>query len=135
MSDRPRAPISGARLGIALAVRPLPTRADRDRYYCEFVAELYGLPAADQLRHTAGFLAEALALRAALGATRSRALKEAGMNTTITAGQRFRCRYIRWHHWKHVSTPDGRRYVACAVCNKEHDWDIGAPGGRGLGGI
>jgi hypothetical protein len=126
-----RAPVPGARLGIAVAVRALPTRADRDRYYCEFVAELYGLPASSQFRHTAGVLAQTFALRSALGGSPSRGLEEVVMQTT-TAGQRFRCHYMRWHHWKTVSTEDGARYVVCAVCHKEHDWDVG-PGGY-LGG-
>src|SRR5206468_2868398 len=38
----PRTPVTGARLAIATAVRALP-RNSRERYYCEFVAELYGL--------------------------------------------------------------------------------------------
>jgi hypothetical protein len=126
----PRAPVPGARLGIAVAVRALPTRADRDRYYCEFVAELYGLPASDQFRHTAGVLTQAFALRAALGGTSTRS-EEAVMAST-TAGQRFRCRYMHWHHWKTVSTPDGQRYVACAICNKEHD-NWGGPPGAAVG--
>ncbi|MGY1810869.1 hypothetical protein ACI8AF_26170 [Blastococcus sp. SYSU D00669] len=37
-----------------------------------------------------------------------------------TTGQRFRCRYLHWHHWKPTTTPDGERYVACAVCGKYH---------------
>lgn len=67
----PRAPVAGARLGIDLAVRALPSRADRDRYYAEYVAELYGLPPATQLGHVAGFLSQAFALRAALGDSRA----------------------------------------------------------------
>jgi hypothetical protein len=112
----PRAPVPGARLAIATAVRALP-RPARERYYCEFVAELYGLPASAQLRHAAGLVSQTTALRAALGGSASRA-EEAVMTTT--AGQRFRCRYVRWHHWTPVSTPDGERYIACAVCHKDH---------------
>ena len=123
-------PLAGTRWAVGLAARLLPTPAERRRYQAEFVAELYGLPVSDQLRLTAGVLSQAFALRAALGGT-STPSEEAMMQTT-TAGQRFRCHVLRWHHWKTVSTPDGGRYVACAVCHKEHDWDVG-PGGF-LGG-
>jgi hypothetical protein len=107
------------RLAVSCAARLLPTPADRRRYQAEFVAELYGLPASDQWRHTAGVLSQAFALRAALGGSPTRS-EEAAVQST-TAGQRFRCHYMRWHHWKTFSAPDGARYVACAVCHKEHD--------------
>jgi hypothetical protein len=99
-----------------MAVRALP-RESRERYYCEFVAELHGLPAAAQVRHTGGVLAQTFALRAALGGSSART-EEAVMATT--AGQRFRCRALHWHHWRPFSTPDGERYIACAVCRKDH---------------
>jgi hypothetical protein len=119
-----RAPIPVARLGVALAARALPARPDRERYAAEFLAELHGLSPTAQLRHAAGVLSQALALRAALGGSPSRGHKEAAMTPTIPAGQRFRCRYMRWHHWRTFSNPDGERYVACAVCRKEHTgWD------------
>lgn len=119
-----RAPVSAARLGVGLAARVLPTRPDRERYAAEFLADLHGLTPAAQLRYATGVLSTSLALRAALGAAHSKALKEAAMQSTIPAGQRFRCRYMRWHHWQTVSNPDGERYVACSVCHKEHTgWD------------
>lgn len=129
----PRAPVPGTRLGIGLAVRALPTPADRERYFREVVAELYGLPPASQLRHVAGFLSQAVALRAALGASPSRGIQEVGMRPATTAGQRFRCRYLHWHYWRQFSADDGARYTACAVCRKEHQgWDgperLAAPG-------
>ena len=111
-----------ARWGVGLAARLLPTRADRRRYQAEFVAELYGLPVSAQLRHTAGVVSQAFALRAALGGTATTS-EEVVMQST--AGQRFRCHVLHWHHWTTVSTPDGGRYVACAVCRKEHGWDVG----------
>jgi hypothetical protein len=116
-----RPPALGARSGIAVAVRALPS-ADRERYYCEFVAELYGLPASAQFRHIAGVLSQTFALRAALGGSHHPS-EEIAMQCT-TAGQRFRCHYVHWHHWKTFHTPDGERFVACAVCNKDHGgWD------------
>jgi hypothetical protein len=115
----------GARFGVGLAVRALPTRRDRERYYSEFVAELYGQPASAQIRSMAGFLSQSLALRTALGPGPSRGIEEIPMPST-TAGQRFRCRYLHWHHWRTFSTPDGSRYSACSVCRKEHEG--GEPG-------
>jgi hypothetical protein len=128
MTDaRPVVPV--ARLGIDLAARALPTRADRERYATEFLAELHGLSPAAQLRHTAGVLSQTFALRAALGASASRGIEEAAMRTTIPAGQRFRCRYMHWHYWHTFSTDDGERYVACSVCRKERKWDSPQAGG------
>ena len=63
-----RAPLVVARTGVGLAVRALPTWADRVRYRAEFYAEMYDLPPADQVRYAAGVLSQTFALRAALGA-------------------------------------------------------------------
>jgi hypothetical protein len=120
-STRPPSPL--ARLGVGLAVRALPTRADRDRYYSEFVAELYGLPASVQLRHTAGVLSQAFALRAALGDSRSPIEEKAVPSTPL--GRRLRCRILRWHHWHTYSTDDGGLYKACTVCRKDHPGQMG----------
>jgi hypothetical protein len=118
------APVPPARLAVRLAARVLPTGAARERYAAEFLAELYGLTPADQLRYATGVLSTSLALRAALGASHLRATAEAPMDYTTTLGQRLRCRYLRWHHWQAVTNPDGERYVACSVCHKEHTgWD------------
>ena len=113
----PRAPVPGARLGIDLAVRALRTRAERDRYSREFVAELYDLPPATQWRHVAGFVSQSLALRAALGAAPS-APEE---NTVQAIGliRRFRCRALRHHDWHLYSTEDGGLYQACTVCHRD----------------
>lgn len=116
----PRAPVPGARLGIEIAVRTLPTRADRERYYREFVAELYDLPPGTQLRHVTGFLSQALALRAALGASPSPVEEQA-----MSHGRKLLCHVLRRHHYKLYSTEDGGRYRACAYCHRE------SPGIRG----
>ena len=50
---------------VELAVRVLPAQ-HRERYALEFIAELYGLPPAQQRRHSARVLTSAWALRAAL---------------------------------------------------------------------
>ncbi|MGY1619245.1 hypothetical protein ACI797_21100 [Geodermatophilus sp. SYSU D00691] len=110
-----RALVRGARLGIAIAVRPLPARADRDRYYCEFVAELYGLDPSAQRRQVAGYLAESLALRAAVGGGPSGLPLDAPPSTIRRV---VVCRLLRWHRWRVFRTPDGARYSACAICGK-----------------
>jgi len=104
------------------------------------VAELYGLPVSGQFHHATGVLLRAHDLRAALSRSSARS-EEVDMHTT-SAGQRFRCRYLRWHHWSVFSTSDGHRYLGCAVCRKEHyDWGSvwdglsgGLSGGAGRGG-
>ena len=118
-----RAPVPVARLGTALAVRALPSRPDRERYAAEFLAELYGLTPAAQLRHTAGILSQAFALRAALGSSPSR-IEEKVMPTS-PLGRRIRCRLLRWHHWHTYSTQDGGLYKACTICHRDHPGQMG----------
>jgi len=127
----PTPPTAVARFAVGLAARLLPTPADRRRYQAEFVAELHGLSLSGQLRHATGVLARTPALRATLGGS-STSSEEVAVYST-TARQRFRCRYLRWHHWKGFSDPDGGRYVACAVCRKEHGWYV-RPGSY-IGGV
>lgn len=101
-----------ARLAVGVAARLLPTPADRRRYRAEFVAELHGLPSAGQLRYAAGVLSQTLALRAALGRSPAR-LEEAAMHP------RFRCRVLRWHHWKTYRGPQAARFRVCTPCARE----------------
>jgi hypothetical protein len=116
-----RALVPGARLAIGLAVRVLPTRADRDRYYCEFVAELHGLPASAQLRHAVGYLSQAFTLRAALHDARP-PVEEVPMSSF---GRRFRCRVLRMHDWRVRSAEDGGRYRDCSVCGRDDPGRMG----------
>src|SRR3954454_17401676 len=102
MTPRER-PAPPARLAVGVAARLLPTPADRRRYQAEFVGELYGLSIPAQLRHAAGVLSQALALRSARGGP-SRRYEEVAVHST-TAGQRFCCRYLRWHRWRPFSAP------------------------------
>ncbi len=125
----PRAPLAGARLGIELAVRALPTWSDRLRYRAEFLAELHDLPPAGQLRYTAGVLSQTPALRAALGGSPARAEEDA-METAIPLVLRIRCRFLHWHDWRWFSNPDGERYCACSVCGRE---EIDQPPGGVVG--
>ena len=118
-----RAPLPVARLGVGLAARVLPTPAERKRYGAEFLAELYGLPPAAQLRQTAGILSQAFALRAALGTSPSRIEEKAVPTSPL--GRRIRCRVLRLHHWHTYSTEDGGLYKACTVCHKDHPGQMG----------
>ena len=114
----------GARTAIGLAVRPLPTRDDRNRYLDEFIGDLYGLSAADQFRYVAGVLSQAWALRSAVRADPQH------FTEPLTGRARWRwvrCHVLRRHYWKTYSTDDGSRYSACAVCRKEDPRD--GPGG------
>jgi hypothetical protein len=123
-----KAVVPAAQVGVDLAVRALPNRADRERYATEFLAELYGMSPAAQLRHTAGVLSHVLALRAALG-TSPRDLEKTAMRSRTSRGQRFRCRYMHWHRWHELRTDDGERYRACSACGKERAWDTQQVGG------
>jgi hypothetical protein len=114
-------PLVAARLAVGLATRMLPTPADRRRYYAEFVADLYGQPSTAQLRHAAGVLSQAFALRSALGAPTSPLEEDA----VQPFGRRFRCRVLRWHDWHLHSTEDGGRYRSCSVCGKDHPGPLG----------
>src|ERR1700750_2847239 len=105
--------VAGARIAVRLVVRLLPGLAARRRYQGEFVADLYGLPPAAQLRYAAGVLSQITALRAALGASRSEP-GEADM-----APDPFRCRVLRWHSWQTYAAPHGGHVWICSRCGKE----------------
>jgi hypothetical protein len=125
-----------ARAAVELTVRALPTWEDRLRYRGEFLADLDALSPAEQLRYAAGVLSQTFALRAALGASPAR-VEEDAMDTKIPTFRRFRCRFLRWHDWQTMSNPDGERYRACSVCEKDEPrYDAGHIGmGGGFGGL
>ena len=116
-----RLPLRLARAAVRLAARSLPTPKARARYEAEFLAELHGLDAWRQIRHTAGVLLRIVALRAALG---SAARVEENVVTTmlIRPGDRtpfWRCRMIRLHDFEVCWTEDGGRYQRCARCGED----------------
>ena len=106
-----RPPIGAARLMVATACWALPSRAARERYRAEFLAELYGLTASAQLRLTAGVWAEILPLRAALGS-----LPE--LAPAVSPRRWITCHILRWHDWRTYRTDDGERYSACSACGR-----------------
>ena len=75
------------------------------------------------------------ALRAALGASPTRAEEAAMTLTTPARVPFFRCRVFRWHRWVTRSTEDGERYPACADCGRLlHDGATRGPNSRGFTG-
>jgi hypothetical protein len=100
---------------VRLAARLQPTAQDRARYRSEFLAELHGLPRADQGRYAAGVLATAPALRAALQDDGGR-IDEG--KAPMSFWRRLSCR-LGFHRWKVQSTEDGSRYVECTACGKD----------------
>jgi hypothetical protein len=111
MARLPAAPFAVARLGVGLAVCLLPSRAARERYRAEFLAELYGLPAGQQLRYTAGIWAQILPLRAAVGSLPDLA-------PAVPLGRWIQCHIARWHDWRTFQNDDGERYSACSICGR-----------------
>ncbi len=114
----PRAALSVARVGVGLAARALPGPTERARYRAEFLADMHDLPPAGQLRYAVGVLSRTFALRAALGASPSRAEEDA-MTLSTTTVPFWRCRVLRLHRWVRRSTADGGRFEAGALCGTD----------------
>lgn len=127
------APLRLARLGVDLAVRPLPELGDRLRYRAEFLADLHEVPPAAQLRYAAGVASQTFALRAALGASPTRA-EEAAM--TVTPAKKpfsWRCRVFHLHQWVTHSAEDGSRSLVCRRCGRDRGV-VTAGAGNTIGG-
>jgi hypothetical protein len=107
---------------VELAVRVLPTE-HRARYGLEFVAELYGLPPAQQRRHAARVLTSAWALRTAL----SEAVPATNGETVvlIKTAKPLTCRLNLRHRWRWQSTEDGNRFERCQKCGKDRSEEVG----------
>jgi hypothetical protein len=101
---------------VELAARVLPAE-HRARYGLEFIAELYGMPKAQQRRHSARVLTSAWALRAALEA----APGTNGETAMTSIRKPLTCRLNLHHRWRWLSTEDGGRYVQCEKCGKDRD--------------
>jgi hypothetical protein len=106
----------------------------RQRYALEFIADLYGMPPRQQLRHTLGVLSSALALRAALARTSPAASQGDIMVTTPTRPLRCRAGLHRWHT---ANTTDGLRYDSCQLCGKDRGerYSGFVSGGSGIPGM
>ena len=115
---------------VELAVRVLP--ADhRQRYGLEFIAELYGMPKAQQRRHAARVLTSAWALRAALSEAAPGANGEIAVTTKTD--KPLTCRLNLHHRWRWLSTEDGDRFERCEKCGKDRSEKVGGGPEAGLG--
>ena len=123
---------------VELAACVLPTE-QRHRYALEFIAELYGMPRSQQIRHSVHVLSQAWALRAALAETGPAPTQEKIM--TVETSRSIRC-LLSFHRWRWASTEDGDRYEHCVRCGRDKTekvggnfWgggsDMGLPGMRG----
>jgi hypothetical protein len=109
-----------------VATRVLPG-ATRDRYREEFLAELYGLVRARQLRHALGVLSRSWALRAAIN-TPSEATA-ADMEIVFPRRRRpLSCRLNR-HRWATFRTEDSKPYQRCQRCGTDETdiWGATSP--------
>ena len=124
---------------VELAARVLPTE-QRHRYALEFIAELYGMPRSQQIRHSVHVLSQAWALRAALAETGPAPTQE--KTVTVETSRSIRC-LLSFHRWRWASTEDGDRYEHCVRCGRDKTekvggnfWgggsDMGLPGMRGI---
>ena len=53
------------------------------------------------------------------------------MSSTVAPNRwrSFRCHVVRMHYWQTMSNPDGERYRACAICQRERSSSFAPPGG------
>jgi hypothetical protein len=116
----PRPSISCCRT-VELAVRVLPAE-HRARYGLEFIAELYGMPKAQQRRHSVRVLTSAWALRTALEAASGTNGETAVITTTRKP---LTCRLNLHHRWRWLSTEDGDRYEQCEKCGRDRSEKVG----------
>lgn len=117
---------------VELAARLLPP-AQRQRYALEFIAELYGMPRPQQIRHSIQVLASAWQLRAVLAEASPTPFQEDTMTMSITTTARpLRCR-IGFHHWHTMRTQEGDQYESCTRCGKDRTENYG--GGPLIGGM
>ena len=96
---------------VRLSARTLPAGAVRERYRAEFISELYGLTAWQQLRHSLGVVAQSGSLRMAV--------TDRGM--LGWEGTPVMCRVRLHHQWRWQRTEDGGRYRQCRRCGKDDD--------------
>ena len=102
-----------ARTGVALATTALPAGPIRERWREEFLADLQVLGPRQQATYTVGVLANAWALRSALGKGEPTIMGE-----TVTTRTPLTCRLNLRHRWRVVSTEDGNPHWECTRCHK-----------------
>jgi len=113
---------------VQVATRVLPG-ATRDRYRQEFLAELYGLSRARQLRHAVGVLSRSWALRAAINTPSDAAA--ADMEIVFARHRRPLFCLLNRHRWETFRSEDAKPYRRCQRCGKdETDVWAGSKSGR-----
>jgi hypothetical protein len=117
---------------VELAARLLPAE-HKHRYTLEFVAELYGMPRRQQVRHSVQVLSRAWMLRVAL-ADAAPAPIQANVMKHRTA-RPFLCRLNLDHRWRWASTEDGNRYEHCVRCGKDRSEKVGCGPQVGMPGF
>ena len=117
---------------VELAAWLLPTE-QRHRYALELIAELYGMPRSQQIRHSVQVLSHAWALRAALAYAGPAPTQ--GMPMTVKTTRTFRC-LLSLHRWVWASTEDGDRFQRCIRCGQDRTETVVAAsaGFRGIKG-
>lgn len=116
---------------VELAARVLPAQ-QRQRYAREFIAELYGMNRAQQLRHSTQVLAYAWALRTVLNAA-NQTTQEGAM--TPTARRPLPC-LLKIHRWDERQNPETKElYEICLRCDAYRERGRAAPGAGAAGVI
>lgn len=118
-SDAAHRPAVAARCAVATGTMILPQGQIRSRYRQEFLAELYFIEPAAQLRFSVGILSRAWALRRAL-------TEEGTMFHDTLPHTPVLCRFNLHHQYRMTATEDGSRYRRCRRCGK--DDPRGGPG-------
>jgi hypothetical protein len=121
---------------VPLAVWALPDGSVRDQYRHEFLAELYGMSSAQELRHASNLLARSIALCR----RRSRpAALDPGPSTLefvmpIPLPRKpLLCRLNVHHKWVRRFNPDGEDYLQCKACGEDL-YDVERASGPNIGG-
>lgn len=128
---KPRPPRPWPARTVRLAVCVLPPGPARDRYRHEFLAELYDMSSARQMRHAAQLLTRSFALRAAVDGVRQPSTLELIM--PITTRKPLLCRLNLRHRWVRRVNPDGEDYLQCKRCDKDL-YDVDRNDGPNIGG-
>jgi hypothetical protein len=116
-----------------LAAHVLPAE-HQHRYALEFIAELYGMPRPQQVRHSVQVISRAWALRAALADAAPAPIRENAMKHKIRSW--LLCHLGR-HRWAHHRNPEvgGKDAVfeRCRRCGRERQGYEAPPPGSIVG--
>ena len=105
---------------VSLVVLAVPAGEWRERYRQEFRAELYGMSRTAQLCHAAGLVAQAFALRSALGphTPDGSTSREDVMFRLATLWGRVLC-LLNQHRDEVLYSDDNEPYQSCVRCGRD----------------